>query len=72
MANQEMERALVFAGYDVNHAWGKGGHDGNQAPQVFPDALRWLWRDYPKAIQANPKANRSNPSRNCSRAIGNL
>ena len=22
MANQEMERALTFAGYEVNHAWG--------------------------------------------------
>ena len=25
MANQEMERALTFAGYEVNHAWGDGG-----------------------------------------------
>lgn len=55
MANQEMQRALVFAGYDVNHAWGKGAHDANQATQVFPDALRWLWRDYPEPIQANPQ-----------------
>jgi hypothetical protein len=23
MANQEMQRALVFAGYDVKHAWGR-------------------------------------------------
>ena len=22
MANQEMERALTFAGYEVNHVWG--------------------------------------------------
>src|SRR5262249_20831475 len=27
MANQEMERALAFAGYEVEHAWGDGGHD---------------------------------------------
>jgi sugar lactone lactonase YvrE len=53
MANQEMQRALVFAGYDVKHAWGTGAHDGNQATQVFPDALRWLWRDYPAEIRAN-------------------
>jgi len=25
MANQEMERALVFAGYEVKHEWGEGG-----------------------------------------------
>jgi sugar lactone lactonase YvrE/enterochelin esterase-like enzyme len=61
MANQEMERALVFAGYDVNHAWGKGVHDGNQSTQVFPDALRWLWRDYPTELRANAeKKSRQN------------
>src|SRR5213075_252231 len=26
MANQMMERALVYAGYEVNHAWGDGAH----------------------------------------------
>ena len=31
MANQTMERALTFAGYEVEHAWGDGGHDGKQA-----------------------------------------
>ena len=33
MANQEMERALVFAGYEVNHVWGEGGHSGEAATQ---------------------------------------
>ena len=28
MANQTMERALTFAGYEVNHAWGEGAHSG--------------------------------------------
>lgn len=54
MANQEMQRALVFAGYDVRHAWGTGAHDSFQATQVFPDALRWLWRDFPAPVTANP------------------
>ena len=36
MANQEMERSLRFAGYEVNHVWGEGGHRG------LPDARR-LW-----------------------------
>ncbi len=52
MANQEMERALRFAGYEVNHAWGTGGHDHKQADQVFPDAIRWLWKDWPAAVKA--------------------
>ena len=52
MANQEMERAFVFAGYEVNHAWGEGGHDGKQATEVFPDAMRWLWKDWPAPSQS--------------------
>lgn len=61
MANQEMERALQFAGYDVQHAWGTGAHDGFQATQVFPDALRWLWRDYPAPISSNPEKKSKQP-----------
>jgi sugar lactone lactonase YvrE/enterochelin esterase-like enzyme len=52
MANQEMERALIFAGYEVNHAWGEGGHDGKHATEIFPDAMRWLWKDWPAPIHA--------------------
>jgi sugar lactone lactonase YvrE/enterochelin esterase-like enzyme len=52
MANQEMERALRFAGYEVNHAWGEGGHNGQHATEIFPDAMRWLWKDWPAPIKA--------------------
>ena len=52
MANQEMERSLAFAGYEVNHAWGEGGHDGKHATEVFPDAMRWLWKDWPAPVKA--------------------
>ncbi|HYF00790.1 MAG TPA: SMP-30/gluconolactonase/LRE family protein, partial [Planctomycetota bacterium] len=52
MANQEMERALTFAGYEVNHAWGDGGHDGKHATEIFPDAMRWLWKDWPEPVKA--------------------
>jgi gluconolactonase len=51
-ANESMERALVFAGYDVNHVWGTGAHNGSHGTAVFPEAMRWLWRDYPKQITA--------------------
>ena len=59
MANQMMERSLTWAGYDVNHAWGEGGHNQKHASQVFPDALRWLWRDWQTDIEvkANPKGD---------------
>jgi sugar lactone lactonase YvrE/enterochelin esterase-like enzyme len=52
MANQEMERALRFAGYEVEHNWGKGGHDAEHATAIFPDAMRWLWKGYPEPVRA--------------------
>jgi gluconolactonase len=52
MANQEMERALRFAGYEVNHEWGTGGHSGDHATKIFADAMRWLWKDWPAPVQA--------------------
>ena len=57
MANQMMQRSLAWAGYDVNHAWGEGGHNQKHASQVFPDAMRWLWRNWQTDIEvkANPK-----------------
>lgn len=51
MANQTMQRALEFAGYDVRHAWGEGGHNGKHGTAVFPDAMRWLWRGWPEAVR---------------------
>lgn len=51
MANQEMERSLVFAGYEVNHAWGEGGHNVEHATKIFPDAMRWLWKDWPQPVK---------------------
>jgi gluconolactonase len=59
MANQTMERALTFAGYEVEHAWGDGGHDGKQATAIFPDALRWLWKDWPNPVHAGQTKNQS-------------
>ena len=50
MANQTMERALVFAGYEVNHVWGDGGHPGKQGTAIFPNAVRWLWHDWPQPV----------------------
>jgi enterochelin esterase-like enzyme len=52
MANQTMQRALVYAGYDVKHVWGDGGHNGKHGTQLFPEAIRWLWHDWPQPVQA--------------------
>lgn len=50
LANQEMLSAFEFAGYEVNHVWGDGGHNGKHATAILPDALRWLWKDWPKPV----------------------
>ena len=57
MANQTMERALAFAGYEVNHAWGEGGHNGKHAGAIFPNAMRWLWKDWPAEVKTGVSSN---------------
>ena len=56
-ANESMERALQFAGYEINHVWGEGGHNGQQGTAIFPQAMRWLWKDYPKPITKGTSKN---------------
>jgi len=58
MANQMMERALSFSGYEVKHVWGEGGHNGRHGTAVFPDAMRWLWHGWPAPVgQLAPTRN---------------
>jgi sugar lactone lactonase YvrE/enterochelin esterase-like enzyme len=52
MANQEMERALTFAGYEVNHSWDKGKHSGVEGTKIFPQAMEWLWKGWPEPVKA--------------------
>lgn len=50
MANQTLERALVFSGYEVAHSWGEGGHNGKEIAVIFPDAMRFLWKGWPAPV----------------------
>ncbi len=52
MNNQTLDRALEFAGYEHQHVWGTGPHSGKHATAIFPDAMRFLWKDWPKPVQA--------------------
>ncbi len=56
-ANESMERSLAFAGYEVRHVWGEGAHNGQHGTAVFPEAMRWLWRDHPAPIMAGSSKN---------------
>jgi sugar lactone lactonase YvrE/predicted esterase len=59
MANQTLERALTFAGYEVQHVWGEGAHNQKQATAVFPDAMRWLWKDWPQPVKTGQTKNQA-------------
>ncbi len=53
MANQTMNRALEWAGYEVEHAWGHDGHNHRHGAAIFPQAMRWLWKDYPDPVRTH-------------------
>jgi len=56
-ANETMERSLIFAGYQVNHVWGEGAHNGNHGTAIFPQAMRWLWKDWPTPVVKGSSKN---------------
>lgn len=46
LSNQDMAAALKFSGYDYQFVLGTGKHSGRHGGAIFPDTLRWLWRDW--------------------------
>jgi enterochelin esterase family protein len=58
LANQQMLAALEWANknaddkktsgprYEVRHEWGDGAHSGKHGGAIFPDVMRWLWKEY--------------------------
>lgn len=48
LSNQDMAAALKFAGYDHQFVLGTGAHSPKHGGSIFPDTMRWLWRDWPK------------------------
>lgn len=57
MANQAMERSLSFAGYEVAHVWGEGSHNGRHGTALFPEAMKWLWKDWPAPVKNGTTRN---------------
>jgi enterochelin esterase family protein len=51
LANQQMAAALKFVNYDYKFVLGEGAHNGKHSGSIFPDTMRWLWRDYPGVKQ---------------------
>lgn len=59
--NESMAAALEFAGYDVKLTIGEEGHNMKHGAAIMPEALRWLWREYPKPITVREPAAPSFP-----------
>ncbi len=55
--NQVMYEAFESAGYDVKLVIGDEGHNMKQGGAIMPEALRWLWRGYPKPIAVHEPAD---------------
>ncbi len=47
-ANKAMAAALDEKGYDHKFVLGEGTHNPKHGASLLPEALRWLWRDYPR------------------------
>jgi enterochelin esterase family protein len=47
-ANKAMAAALDEKGYDHKFVFGEGVHSGKHGTAIFPDAMRWMWRDWPR------------------------
>ena len=55
-----LAEALTKKGYDVNYTWGIGNHGSKQGGAIFPEIMRWLWRDaQPVSTDRNDMVERS-------------
>jgi enterochelin esterase family protein len=57
--NVRLSTALMEKGYDVNYVWGIGLHGHKQGGAVFPETMRWLWRDHGVSTDVNDMVERS-------------
>lgn len=57
LGNQEIFSALQFAGYESTFTIGTEGHNGKHGGAILPDALRWLWKGYPKPVAKPTQVN---------------
>lgn len=59
LQNTRLVEALTEKGYDINYVWGIGQHSQKHGGAVFPEMMRWLWRDHPKSVDVNDKVERA-------------
>ena len=57
--NVRMQQALTEKGYEVNYSWGIQRHGQKMLQTVFPEMMRWLWRDQPVSTDVHDMVERS-------------
>jgi len=57
--NVRLMQALQEKGYDLNYQWGIGRHSQKHGGSIFPDMMRWLWRDHPVSTDVKDMVERS-------------
>ncbi len=50
LANLTLASSLAWAGYDYRFEYGKGFHNNRHGRAIFPDTLRWIWRDWKQTV----------------------
>lgn len=46
LQNVRLQQALTNKGYDLNYTWGMARHGQKMLRTMFPEMMRWLWRDH--------------------------
>lgn len=46
LGNKELSASLKFRDYDHKFVFGTEAHNGKHGGAIFPDSLRWIWRDW--------------------------
>ncbi len=59
LQNVRLVEALTKKGYDINYAWGIGLHGSKQGGTIFPEMMRWTWRDHPVSTDVKDAVERS-------------
>ena len=57
--NVRMQQALTEKGYEVNYSWGIQRHGQKMLATVFPEMMRWLWRDHVVSTDVKDLVERS-------------
>ena len=57
--NVRLVEAMTEKGYDINYTWGIGQHSQQHGGAIFPDMMRWLWRDHSVSTDPNDQVERS-------------